>query len=278
MSPSPDRTAAAPLLVEQRGDVRWLRLNRPDRRNALNPELVTAIDEAIAAAAGDGRTRVVVICGEGPSFCAGADLRHLRLLADTGGNPAEFLATVSLCFTRIERCPKPVIAAVHGHAVAGGLELALACDVVVAQAGTLIGDGHVRNGLVPAGGSTVRLPRKVGEPLARWLLLSGELLPAEALVAPGLVHAVAPAEEFPQLLDLLIRGLRRSSGSAQARVKEQLLARRELSEDAALTHELSTFTRHWQTSDVTGALTKFINGNGQWKAGDVCGDSTAEQY
>jgi enoyl-CoA hydratase/carnithine racemase len=277
MSPLPDRTAAAPLLVDQRADVRWLRLNRPDRRNALNPELVAAIDREIAAAAGDAGTRLVVISGEGASFCAGADLRHLRLLADTGG-PQQFLETVSRCFTRIERCPKPVLAVVHGHVVAGGLELALACDVVVAETGTLIGDGHVRNGLVPAGGSTVRLPRKVGEPLARWLLLSGELLPAEALVATGLVHEVAPAEELPDVLDRLIHRLRRSSGSAQARVKEQLRVRHELPEDAALTHELSTFTRHWQTSDVTGALTKFIDGDGRWKAGDVCEDSTAEQY
>src|SRR5215469_16142325 len=162
------RPMSEPLLVHRDGDIQHIRLNRPERRNALDPGLVAALDAAIAAATTDPAVRVVVITGEGPSFCAGADLNYLHAVASDGRDPMPFLRTISSCFDRIEQAPVPVVAILHGHAVAGGLELALACDVVLAHTATLIGDGHVLNGLLPAGGSTVRLARKVGEPLARW--------------------------------------------------------------------------------------------------------------
>jgi enoyl-CoA hydratase/carnithine racemase len=177
------------VLVEQSGPVRWLYLNRPERRNALTPTLISTLATELTDAMNDAETGAVVIAGRGASFCSGADLHHLLTLFESGREPLDFLASIWECFTRIEMAAKPVVAAVHGHAVAGGLELALACDVVVAQAGTLIGDGHVRHGLLPGGGASWRLPRKVGEPLARWLMLTGELLPAERFAACGFVHS-----------------------------------------------------------------------------------------
>lgn len=249
------------LVVEQDGDVRWLWLNRPDRRNALDPALGAALAEAVAAAEADPGTAVVVIAGRGPSFCAGADLRHLHELAQAGRDPLPFLSSLSATFSRIERLAKPVVAAVHGHVVAGGLELALACDVVVARAGTLIGDGHVRNNLLPAAGSAVRLPRKVGEPLATWLLLTGELLPAEAFLASGFVHAVADGPQFAALLAATVERLRAHSGPAHARVK-QLLALGRSGQAHALARELSTFGVHWNDppADTAGALARFVEG------------------
>jgi enoyl-CoA hydratase len=245
-----------PLLVAQQEDVRWLRLNRPEQRNSLNPALVAALDAALAAAAADPGTRVVVIAGEGPSFCAGADLRYLQAIAEDGNDPREFLSMVSQCFTRLENCPKPVVAAVHGHVVAGGLELALACDVVVARHGTLIGDGHVRNGLLPAGGASVRLPRKVGEPLARWMLLTGELLPAEAFVSSGFIHGIASAERFGDLIADVLSGLRAPQRTAQTRIK-QLVAGGGTAD--ALADELDTFTGHWHSVDIAAELKAFFN-------------------
>jgi enoyl-CoA hydratase len=266
-----------PLLVSQRDDTRWLRLNRPERRNALNPALVAALDAAIADAAADPRTRVVVIAGEGPSFCAGADLSHLKTVAEDGNDPRAFLSTVSHCFTRLERCPKPVVAAVHGHVVAGGLELALVCDVVVAQKGTLIGDGHVRNGLLPGGGASVRLPRKVGEPLARWLMLTGQLLPAEAFAGTGFIHAIAPAAEFEAVLAAVVDSLRAPQRAAQAQVKELLAT--SAADAAALERELDVFDRHWHGSDITGGLSAFLDRNGRngGSAGTTGNDARREQ-
>ena len=258
---SPGRPAKwpvqAPLLVTKQEDIRWLRLNRPQRRNALNPELVAALDAAIADACADPSTRIVIITGAGPSFCTGADLRHLQAIAADGNDPRAFLSAVSRCFTSLECCPKPVVAAVHGHVVAGGLELALACDVVVAVDGTLIGDGHVRNGLLPAGGASVRLPRKMGEPLARWLLLTGQLLPAEAFIPSGFVHATAPAQQFNDLIANVAAALRSAQQAAQARIK-QLLAEEATSRTAALASELDTFAGHWTGNDIAAQLKAFF--------------------
>jgi len=247
------------LLIEQRGAARWVRLNRPERRNALTPALIAALNQALAEAMSDEHTAVVVIAGEGPGFCAGADLKHLFELASTGGDPIEFLAAISRCFTDIERAPKPVVAAVHGHVVAGGLELALACDVVVAKSGTLMGDGHVRNGLLPGGGASVRLPRKVGESLARWLMLSGELLPAEAFVPSGFVRAVAAEGEFVQAVDLAVERLCVAKGNVHGRIKALLRDSHRSTLQAALDRELAVFGEHWHESDIAGALGQFLN-------------------
>ncbi|WP_225858629.1 enoyl-CoA hydratase/isomerase family protein [Streptomyces albicerus] len=155
-----------PLLVEQRGTVRWLLLNRPERRNALDITLIEALDKQITSAEANPGTAVIAVAGRGPSFCAGRDFHQFLELHERGDNPVDFLADVSACFSRIAASPKPWVAVVHGHAVAGGLELALACDVVAADT-TLIGDGHLNRRLVPAGGSSVRLPGAVGRGLRR---------------------------------------------------------------------------------------------------------------
>jgi enoyl-CoA hydratase/carnithine racemase len=258
-----ESVAMGSVVVEQHDDVRWLWLNRPRRRNALDPELAQALAVAVEAAADDARTAVLVIAGRGPSFCAGADLRHLHELAVTGGDPLPFLSGLSATFSRIESLPKPVVAAVHGHVVAGGLELALACDVVVARTGTMIGDGHVRNGLLPAAGASLRLPRKVGEPLAAWLMLTGDLLPAEEFIASGFVHAVASEAEFPGVLAATVDRLRATTGSVHRRVKQLLAAGRD-SADEALAAELAVFGDHWRdaATDTREALRRFLDGRG----------------
>ncbi|WP_405564757.1 enoyl-CoA hydratase/isomerase family protein [Streptomyces phaeochromogenes] len=243
------------VLTEQRGAVHWIRLNRTESRNSINPDLIGSLDDALTSAMRDLDTEAVVIAGNGPSFCAGADLRHLLELARTGGDPLAFLGTVSECFTRLETAPKPVIAAVHGHVVAGGLELALACDAVVARAGTVIGDGHIRNGLLPGAGSSVRLPRKVGDPLARRLILTGELLPAEQFVPSGFVQAVAEAEEFEATVSAVARSFT-GLPPGQARLK-QLLADPNVAE--ALLRELDVFAEHWREQDIAAKLTRFFD-------------------
>jgi len=245
------------VLAHQDADVRWLRLNRPERRNALNPALVTALRSAVREAVADADTRIVVIAGAGRSFCAGADLGHLRVLAEQEHDPLPFLASISECFTEIEQAPKPVVAAVHGHVVAGGLELALVCDLVVAQRGTLIGDGHLRSGLLPAAGSSVRLPRKVGEPLARWLILSGRLLPAEAFVASGFVHAVAAPDDVDSVLADILEGLRSSAATAQRHGKRLLNEQARLIHETGLAREQRAFVQNWHDSNVAMALTRF---------------------
>ncbi|MGV9928635.1 enoyl-CoA hydratase/isomerase family protein [Nocardia rhamnosiphila] len=131
--------------VTKTGPIRTLTLNRPHRRNALKPELIEALDAALTDAEADSETRCLIVTGAGKTFCAGGDLQYFLSTADLPGGPTRFLRRASAVVTRLETSRLPVVAALHGHVVAGGLELALACDVVVAADNTLIGDGHIRN-------------------------------------------------------------------------------------------------------------------------------------
>lgn len=246
------------LQVVQEGAVRHLVLHRPHRRNALDAALVQALLDGLGHAEDDAATHAVVIRGAGPSFCAGADLRHLLDLHGSGVAPLDFLRSVSALTRRIERSPLPVVGAVHGHVVAGGLEIALACDVVVAEAGTLIGDGHIRNHLLPAAGSSVRLVRRLGEPTARWLALTGALVPAEQVAANGWIHEVAARGTVvatAQRVGDLLAGAR---GPAQTAFKH-LLADQDAAEvERALELELEAFARHWAAVDVPSRLESFL--------------------
>ena len=240
------------------GSVRWLRLNRPERRNALDDRLVDALAQAIDAAADDPAVEVVVLTGNGPAFCAGADLRHLLAIADEPGEPIAFLRRVSALTTQIERMPKPVVAALHGHVVAGGLELALACDLVIAAKHTQIGDGHLRNRLLPAAGSSVRLPSKVGAAWARRLLLTGELVAAEELVASGWIVRVVPAPSLQEAATDVAHSLVAVAGPAQRTMKVLLHELESLTPPQGLEHELRRFAENWRAADVPAALKVFL--------------------
>jgi enoyl-CoA hydratase len=252
-------STTAPLLVEQRGQVRWLRLNRPDRRNALDSELISALNEQITVAEEDPETAVVAVSGNGPSFCAGGDFRQFLKLHEQGRNPVEFLTDVSACFNRIEASPVPWIAVLHGHAVAGGLELALACDIVVAADNTLIGDGHLNHRLTPAGGSSVRLTGAVGRGLARRLLLTGELLPATDFANTGWIQSIVPETDLDAAATHICHLLAARHSPAQRQLKTLLHRIDGLAPEPALRAELATFADNWTTSSVADALTTFLD-------------------
>ncbi len=250
-------TDTDPLIVEQRGTVRWLLLNRPERRNALDISLIEALDKQITSAEADPGTAVIAVAGNGPSFCAGGDFHQFLELDERGENPVGFLTDVSACFTRIAASPKPWVAVLHGHAVAGGLELALACDVVVAADTTLIGDGHVKQRLVP-GGSSVRLPGAVGRGLSRWLLLTGELLPATAFAHTGWIHAIVPEADLDATATRVCRQLADRNSPAQQRLKTLLHRIDGAAPEHALREELATFADNWTASSVADALRAFL--------------------
>lgn len=245
------------LRVEQRGDIRWLLLNRPAQRNALNGELVDALDLQVDDIAADEGTSVVVIAGEGPGFSAGGDFRHfLALYAEDG--VVDFLTRLSDVVTRIERSPKTWVAALHGHAIAGGLEIALACDIVLAEEGTLIGDGHVNNRLLPGAGSSVRLERSVGRGLARWMHLSGSSVTAEELFRVGWLREVAPRGSLRERAQHLAEQLAERDSATRQSMKALLSSVAELDEASALQDELSAFGVNWKQNAVAEALTEFL--------------------
>lgn len=233
-------------------------LNRPDARNALDPALVAALSDALRAAEDTG-IHVVVIAGSGRSFCAGADLRFLQSHdASNGETPRRLLEGIWNLTLAIEESPITFVAALHGHAVAGGLELALACDVVIATADTLVGDGHVMQNLLPGGGASARLERAVGRGPSSWLALTGELLPATDHAFAGWLKAVVPAEELAASYCAVAQKLAQSSPVARAQFK-RLLHRRYAAPTAADREaELDTFDQHWIDQNVPEALRLFL--------------------
>lgn len=176
--------------------VAHLVLSRPDKRNALNGALVEALLEAMASTAADPRVRVVLLSGAGRDFCSGADLAELERIADLGAEASLADATrMGDLFRAMRRHPRPVVAAVHGRALAGGAGLAAACDLVVAEEGAQFGFPEVHLGFVPAMVMTM-LRRKVTEGQAFDLAVRGDRIPAAEAHRMGLVQALLPTEGF----------------------------------------------------------------------------------
>jgi methylglutaconyl-CoA hydratase len=183
---------SAPLLTSLDGGILTLTLNRPAKRNALNLELIDLLHSALGRADLDGEVRVILLRGAGKDFCAGADLDELlssaeRTLAE---NEASALRLGGL-FTGLRELPKPVVAMVHGRALAGGAGLASACDLILAGSSAQFGYPEIQRGFAPAMVMAL-LRRIVGEKIALDLALTGRLLSADDAHAAGLITRVVP--------------------------------------------------------------------------------------
>jgi len=212
----------SPLQSGCQEGVLTLTLNRPDKRNALNHALISALDAALQQAELDATVRVVAIRGAGKDFCAGADLAELLASADStpAENEAAALALGGL-FLRIRALPKPVVALVHGRALAGGAGLATACDVAVATATSQLGYPEIQRGFVPAMVMTM-LRRHVGEKVAFDLVATGRLLTSAEALDAGLVSRVVPDTEWESASATILAQLVGASASAMALTKRQL--------------------------------------------------------
>jgi methylglutaconyl-CoA hydratase len=180
------------------GSAAVITLNRPDRRNALSRDLITALTEAFQKSRDDPAVRSVILTGAGSVFCAGMDLAELAATVDQSPEPAalwEDAHRLALLFDLIYTLPKPTIAAVNGAAVAGGAGLVSVCDLALSVPEAKFGYPEVRRGLVAAL-VMPHLLRHVGERAARYLLLTGELFDAAEAVRVGLVNRVVPAPEL----------------------------------------------------------------------------------
>ena len=210
--------AASILERERRGGIELLRLNRPEARNAMSPELSAAIEAALDDAEADRDVAAVVLTGAGRVFCAGADLKVVsrgegqRIMTKRGG----FGGLVQRDF------PKPIIAAVNGLAVAGGFELVLACDLVVAAEGAGFGLPEVSRGLLAAAGGPIRLAKRVPLAMALEIGMTGEPVSADRAFQLGLVNRVVPAARVVDEAIGLAERIGRNSPTA-VRVTRQLI-------------------------------------------------------
>jgi enoyl-CoA hydratase/3-hydroxyacyl-CoA dehydrogenase len=185
-----------------------LTINRPDAMNALDETVVGQLAEAFRTAAGDPRVRGIVIAGAGKAFVAGADIRFfLRHMKAGDIGPIEaFTRTTQALLLAISTSAKPVVARLHGLALGGGVELALACHAIVATPRAALGFPETGIGIYPGLGGTQRTTRRVGRGLAKWLVLAGETIRAEDALAIGLVDRVVPHEELDAAIAAIIAG------------------------------------------------------------------------
>jgi enoyl-CoA hydratase/carnithine racemase len=195
------------VLTEDRGAVRHVILNRPEKRNAINDELVLALGEALTAAAADDSVTCVVVRGEGPMFSSGMDLAGLGALATAPARLRAFRRPILETWNLLEEMVKPTVCRIHGGCIGGAMELALACDLRVMAAEAVIGLVETRVGLIPDVGGSSRLPAVVGLGRAKELVMCSKLIDGTEAERIGLVNRVAPAAELDAATDALVAEL-----------------------------------------------------------------------
>jgi enoyl-CoA hydratase/carnithine racemase len=189
------------LLTEDRGGVRHLVLNRPDKRNALSGDLIRELGAAIEAAAADEEVRVVVVRGVGAMFSSGMDLNDLRELSEDPGRLREYRRPILAWWNLLEEMPKPTICQIHGAALGGAFELALACDFRTMAEDAVAGIMEVRIGLLPDVGGCSRLPAVVGLGNAKELIMTGKVVDGREAHRIGFANRIAPAGALDELTD-----------------------------------------------------------------------------
>ncbi|MFO0983185.1 MAG: enoyl-CoA hydratase-related protein [Planctomycetota bacterium] len=248
----------ATLLTERRGSTAIVTLNRPDRRNALSPALVADLDQAVRELAADATVRTIILTGAGAAFSAGADLATLQAIAARSyqENRADSGRLAEL-FDRIQRSPKPVIAAVNGPAVAGGCGLATIADLTIASEAAFFCYSEVRIGFIAAI-VMVSLCRIVGDKRARDLLLTGRKLAPHEALQMGLVNEVVPAAELVPRCLALADELAKGSPASLALTKEMLVDLPGKSTADALGYAADMNARTRATADCQEGIAAFL--------------------
>lgn len=242
-----ERTDAAALLT----------INRPDKLNALNLQVLRELDLAITQLSGDPSLRCLIITGAGEkAFVAGADISELAALGPTSA--ATHARRGQLLLDRLATFERPVIAAINGFCLGGGLELALACDIRIASEKAVLGLPEVSLGLLPGFGGTQRLPRVVGRGKAMELILSGERIDAAEAHRIGLVERVVPAADLMATVTKLAATIASRGPTAVALAKRAVHTGVEVSLDAGLHYEAAQFGVVFSTRDAQEGTRAFL--------------------
>ncbi len=239
------------------GPIGIITLSRPGKRNALTQHMFARLNEVVGDVENNGDLRVLIIRGEsGSVFCAGDDLAELVSMDVV--QVRDFLIRTQGTFTRLEALPIPVVAAVEGHALGGGLELALACDLIVASSDAVLGLPETNLGVIPGLGGTIRLPRRVGLGRARELVYSGRMVQADEAKNIGLVEAVYPAEEFDSKVMEFAQFLASKSRSALALAKSTNHRGMDASLETGLALEREAFAYCFALPDAKEGISAFL--------------------
>jgi len=246
------------LLVERKGAVGIITINRPKSLNALSRATVAELAAAIEELNADDAIRAIILTGAGEkAFVAGADIGEFNSLR-SAEEAAEYARAGQAVLNRMERLPKPVIAAINGYALGGGCELAMACDIRIAADTARLGQPEINLGIIPGYGGTQRLTRLVGKGMAKLLVLSGDPISAQEAQRIGLVDVVVPAAELmPKALELAEK-LASKAPVALRLCKQAINEGAEGTLASGLDHEAALFGVVFDTEDRVEGVSAFL--------------------
>ncbi len=246
------------IKVEKKEGILWIYLNRPDKLNVFNMKMLEELSDVMNRIEDDEGVRCVIITGEGErAFCAGADLEMLSKLDPQGAWKLSEIG--QRLMNKIESLRVPVIAAINGYALGGGLELALACDFRVATENAQLGNPEVKLGIIPGWGATQRLARIVGLSRAMEILMLGERISALEALKMGLVHKVVPEEKLEEEVASLARIIAKGPTIAQSLIKRVLNLGSQVPLNVGLELERQAFSILFSTEDAKEGLQAFLS-------------------
>lgn len=243
------------ILTERTGHVLVIRLNRPEKLNAINPQMMREIAGALEDARADDEVRVVVLAGSERAFSVGADV---DVFASVTTRDLTGASSDRPQWATIWGFDKPMIAAVSGYVFGGGFELALACDLIVASETARFASPEVRLGLIPGAGGTQHLARRLSKPLAMEMVLTGREVSAEEALRLGLVNRVVPADRYFDEAMALANEIASYSPAATKAAKAAIRHGREMPWDAGVAFEREHFLRVFETQEAQGAIRAFL--------------------
>ncbi len=254
-------TAAGPVLLESReGSIVTLTMNRPDRLNALNNELSTALNDALSRIGADDSVHVVILTGEGRAFCAGGDLAMIGKGRASGNETelAPLLRSGMQAVLKMRTMPQPVIAAVNGPAAGAGMNLALAADLRIAVEEAVFGQNFAKVGLFPDYGGTYFLPQLVGPAKAAELFYTGDMIDAKTALRLGIVNHIASADRFRAEVHSLAASIAGGPQVAIRAVKQTIFAGEKQALVEALEREVEHQLKCFHSEDCQEGIRAFL--------------------
>lgn len=245
------------LLIENREGITLVKINRPKALNALNPEVLTELLQAFQQINQDDSSKVVILTGEGEkAFVAGADIAAMPKMSVLDAK--KFCELGHQAMQAIESCRKPVIAAVNGFCLGGGLELALSCDFIYASENAKLGLPEVNLGIFPGFGGTQRLPRLIGKNRAKELIFTARMLSAQEALDWGIVNKVCPATSLLQDVEATAKEIMKKGPIAVELAKQAVNLGSDLDLNSGLALEKVSFPLIFSTEDKTEGVTAFL--------------------
>ncbi len=245
------------VLYEKSKRIATITINRPDKLNALNQETIREISSSLDEAEKDENIRVIVITGAGDrAFSAGADISEMK-----GKTPIDLQKScrrTQEMMNKVEEMEKPVIAAINGYALGGGLELAMACDFRIASENARVGQTEINIGLIPGWGGTQRLPRFVGKAMAKEMVFTGRMIDAKTAERLGLINSVVEADQLKSTVKQFAEELSSRAPVAVKMAKQLINNSTETDLRIGMMHEAESFGILSSTEDVKEGITAFL--------------------